>query len=168
MSTIATIWVKLGLNSADYNTGLDSAVSKAEKSSKSISTTMKDVGTSMMKTGGVMTAGLTVPLVGMGMNAMNAASDLEESMNAVNVVFGDSADIIKDFADNSASTIGVAASDYGQLSAELGSLLKNVGYSSVDAANETNILGQRAADMASIFNTDVTQALEAIQSGLKN
>jgi phage-related protein len=121
----------------------------------------------MMKVGGMMTVGVTLPLIGAATAATNWASDLEESANAVNVVFGDAAGIIKEYSDQSAEMVGMSSSDFNQLSAVTGAFLKNVGFDLQGAAEETINLGERASDMASIFNTDVSQAMNAIQSGLK-
>ena len=156
MSTVATLWVKLGLDSKGYSQGLQDAATKTQ-----------DVGKKMMGVGTAMTAGLTLPIVGAGFAAMNAASDLEESMNAVNVVYGESAAIIADYADTVATTAGLSKAEFAQLSAVTGAFLKNVGFDAEEAANQTIQLTERASDMASIFNTDVTTALSAIQSGLK-
>ena len=167
MSTIATIWVKLGLNSADYNTGLDSAVSKAEKSSKSISTTMKDVGTNMMKTGGVMTAGLTVPIVAMGMKTVDAASNLEQSIGGVNSVFDNAANTIFDFGKTSAESVGLSERSFNQLSTVSGALLQNLGFDSAGAADEMLKLADRGADVAATFGGPVEDVLLAVNSALK-
>ena len=156
MSTIATLFVKLGLDASGYSSGLDAASAK-----------MQNVGKSMMRVGGMMTAGLTLPIVGAGAAMVKAASDLEESANAVNVVYGDSAKIIEDYGKTVATTAGMATSDFNQIAATTGAFLKNVGFDLQGAAEETITLTERASDMASIFNTDVNQALQAILSGLK-
>jgi hypothetical protein len=99
--------------------------------------------------------------------AVNAASDLEQATGAVNIVFGDSANIIEKFGQTSATAVGLAESEFKQLSAVTGSFLQNLGFDADEAANQTIILTERASDMAAVFNTDVSQALKAIQSGLK-
>lgn len=129
--------------------------------------TLNKVGKGMRSAGTVMTAGLTAPLLAAGVASVDAASDLEESMNAVNVVFEDAADIILKYSENSAEAVGLSSAKFNQLSAVTGAFLTNLGYDSEQAANKTIELTERASDMASVFNTDVSQALEAIQSGLK-
>lgn len=99
--------------------------------------------------------------------SVSAASDLEESINAVNVTFGESADKILEFGDNAAKSVGLAKSEFNQLATPLGSILKNAGFSLDETADKTITLTQRAADMASVFNTDVSDALGAIQAGLR-
>jgi hypothetical protein len=159
MATAATITAKLKLDSADFNDGVE----KAKQKAGSLSGKLDKAGKSMMKAGGIATAGLTVPIVaGLGM-ATNAASDLEEATNAMNVVFGDASGILEDYS----QTVGLAQSEFKQLGAVTGSFLQNLGFDADQAAQETIKLTERAADMASVFNTDVDQALEAIQSGLK-
>jgi hypothetical protein len=163
MATAATIAARLILDQSDYDAGLTSAGKKA----KTFQQQMKDVGSSMTRVGGIMTAAVTIPVVA-GFNSMaNAASDLTESANAVNVVFEDAAGVIHEFGKTAATEVGLAESEFNQLAAVTGAFLTNLGYDQAAAADETLKLTNRAADMASIFNTDVSQALEAIQSGLK-
>ena len=49
----------------------------------------------------------------------------------------------------------------------LGAMLKNSGLAMDDVADHTIKLTERAADMASVFNVDVSEALTAIQAGLR-
>ena len=106
-------------------------------------------------------------IVDFGKAAVDAASDLEESVNAVTVVFGDAAGIILDFSDDAASAVGLAASEFNQLATGVGSLLRNYGFAANEAAAETINLTTRAADMASVFNTDVSDALGAIEAAIR-
>jgi len=128
---------------------------------------LKSVGESMTKTGAVMTGALTVPIVaGFGASVM-AASDLGESVSAVQTVFGDASDTIYEFGQTSATAVGLSEQQFNALSLVTGSFLQNLGYDAAEAAQETVKLTERASDMAAVFNTDVDQALMAIQSGLK-
>jgi len=108
-----------------------------------------------------------VGLVAGATKAVSAASNLAESTNAVNVVFGKSADTITDFGKTAADAAGLSRREFQELAVGTGSLLVNFGYSTQDAADATVTLGQRAADMASVFNTDVGTALEAVNAGLR-
>lgn len=106
--------------------------------------------------------------IGVGAAAsVKAASDLGETMNAVNKVFGDGAKIITDFGEGSAESIGLSQRAFQELATSTGSLLTNMGQGTKEAANNTTELAQRAADMASVFNTDVGSALEAINAGFR-
>lgn len=100
-------------------------------------------------------------------DAINNASNLGESVNAVNVVFGNGADKILKFGEDAAKSVGLAASEFNQLSTVTGALLKDTGLSMEDVAGKTIDLTKRAADMASVFNTDVTDALSAINQAIR-
>ena len=162
-TSAATIAAKLTLDTRDYNNGL----SDAEKKSQSFSKKLGSVGQTLTKVGGIMTASLTLPIVAGFGKMIDAASDMEQAAGAVNTVFGQSAYIIEDFGRRSATAVGLAESDFNQLAAVTGSFLQNLGYDADSAAQETLVLTERASDMAAVFNTDVSQALQAIQSGLK-
>lgn len=98
---------------------------------------------------------------------VTSASNLAEATNAANVVFKDGAGIIDAYGKNSARSVGLAESAFKQMSATTGSLLTGLGFDTQDAANETIGLTERAADLASVFNTDVSDSLFAIQAGLR-
>lgn len=100
-------------------------------------------------------------------DSIAAASNLEESMNAVNKVFGESAEVINNFGQVSANAVGLSTREFNQLATVTGSMLTNLGFNAKQAGQETITLTQRAADMASVFNTDVGTALDAINSALK-
>lgn len=113
-----------------------------------------------------MTAAAGV-LAGGLISSIKAASDLGESMNAVEKVFGSSAEVINNFGRVSANAVGLSTREFNQLATVTGSMLTNLGFNAKAAGQETITLTQRAADMASVFNTDVGTALEAINSALK-
>lgn len=115
--------------------------------------------------GGIAAVGAGVALI--ASKAIPAASNLNEAMNAVNVVFGDSSQEIIDWGSKAASQAGLAQSAFFQMSAQTGAMLQNLGLDQASAAEESINLAKRAADMASIFNTDVNDALAAIQAGLR-
>jgi len=118
--------------------------------------------------GATLVATFGVRAVGAGLkSAVDSFSALNESINAVNVVFGQAAPKIFAFGETVAKSAGLARSEFQQMSTVLGSALLNVGFSADEVADKTIELTQRAADMASVFNTDVAQALGAIQSALR-
>ena len=96
-----------------------------------------------------------------------AASDLDESVNAVNKVFGTSASAITAWGKANATSFGLSQRAFQQLATPLGAGLRNAGLSMKDTERFTIDLTKRAADMASVFNVDVEDALAAIQSGLR-
>lgn len=120
--------------------------------------------------GGLAAFGITQAvqgLVGEFGRAVDASINLSESANAVNVVFEEGAQTIRDFASAAAGAAGLSTAAAQQLVVPIGSLLRNFGFDAQEAADATVILTQRAADLASVFNTDVTESLTAIQAALR-
>jgi hypothetical protein len=117
--------------------------------------------------GGRLSLMVTAPIVAAGGAAVRAASDLEESLNAVNVVFGDSAGEITAWGENAATQAGLAQSEFNAAAVRLGASLKNAGIPLDEVAGSTINLTQRAADLASVFGGDVNEALGAIASALR-
>lgn len=131
----------------------------------SIGKTAAGVGVGIIGAGGIEQAASTI--LRFASSATRAASDLKESVNAVNVVFREAAPIIHEWGQTAATSAGLSQRAFNQLAAPLGSMLKNAGFTIGEVANKTIELTQRAADMASVFNTDVESALVAIQAALR-
>ncbi|HEX6968887.1 MAG TPA: hypothetical protein VF174_08795 [Micromonosporaceae bacterium] len=100
-------------------------------------------------------------------STVKAASDLGESINAVQKTFGEASGAIENFGKTSAEQVGLSTRAFNQMATPLGAILKNQGLDIRSVATETINLTKRAADMASVFNTDVNEALFAIQAGLR-
>jgi hypothetical protein len=96
-----------------------------------------------------------------------ASSNLGESINAVQKIFKGSSDQILQWGKDNAASFGLSRRAFNELATPLGALLKNAGLSLNTVTTDTIELTKRAADMASVFNTDVSDALMAIQAGLR-
>jgi len=101
------------------------------------------------------------------MKAAQAASALEQSTGGVEAVFKSSADQIKKWADQAATSIGLSKSQYQDLATLIGSQLKNAGVAMDDLAPSTNRLIQQGADLAAMFGGTTAQAVESISAALK-
>lgn len=104
---------------------------------------------------------------GLIQQSVKAASDLGESVNAVNKVFDSASEKVQQWGRDNANAIGLSTRAFNQMATPLGSMLKNQGLNLDQVTQHTIKLTERAADMASVFNTDVTDALVAIQAGLR-
>ena len=117
--------------------------------------------------GNKLTLGLTAPLTALGGVAVKAASDLGESLNAINVVFGDASDTINNFGEITASAVGLSQQSFNELATVTGTLLKTTGQDIDTVAESTIELTKRAADVASVFNEDVNVTLEAFNAAIR-
>ena len=109
-----------------------------------------------------MSAGAAV----MGKQFIDAASDLQESMSKVNVVFGDSAKDVQAFAKQSAASLGISQQKALEAAGTYGNLIKAFGLTNEQATDMSVNMVQLAADLASFNNTSVDDALLALRSGL--
>lgn len=153
---VSELIYKLIADETELAKGLKAAQAQAEASAKKFT-----------EVGKKLTLGLTVPIVGAGAAMIKLASDTGESLNAASVVFKESTKVIEEWGKNAAEQAGLTSAEFYQSSAVIGAGLINAGASADTAADQTIELTKRAADMASIFNTDVNDALLALQSGLR-
>lgn len=145
---------------------VDAFWKKVEKSWKDISKWAEDNRKSfenMRNYGAIAFAGL----VAAQWKFLADAVELGESVNAVEVVFGEAAWKIKEFGETAATTAGLAEADFYQMATLTGALLKDTWISFEELGDKTNTLTQRAADMASVFNTSVPDAMNAINAALR-
>src|SRR5262245_40014852 len=106
-------------------------------------------------------------ITALGAGAASAASDVEQSMGAVETVFKDNADTVKAWSRSSSKDVGLAQSDYAQMAAVVGSQLKGMGVPLDDVAGQTNDLIKLSADLAATYGGDTAQAVEAVSSLLR-
>jgi phage-related protein len=124
----------------------------------------KQAGNYAKAIGGVVAAGAAISF---GKDIANAASEQEQSIGALNSVFGELSGTMNEFGKTTAENMGLSRAEFSQMAALTGSLLKGAGVPLDVTAEKTKELTGRAADMAAMFGGDATQAMEAITSALK-
>lgn len=100
-------------------------------------------------------------------DSITAASELEQSVGALDAVFGELGDEVASFGETADQSVGLAASQFNQLASVLGSQLQTFGFSVEEAARETQNLITLSSDLAATFGGPVAQAVEAISSLLR-
>lgn len=99
-------------------------------------------------------------------DSITAASDLGESINAVNVSYGDAADGILALSQGSASALGISSEAFNAIATQFSAFATNIAGEGGDVVGFIDDLSMRGADFASVFNLDVDEALRIFQSGL--
>lgn len=155
MATIARLGVQLGMNNDDFNNKV--------KSSRSV---IKGLGNSLASIGMNLSTKLTLPIAGIGIAAIKAGSDLNESLSAVNTVFGASAKKIAATQGSVAQALNISRQEALDAAAQFGALYKGAGFASNTMAEFANQSLSAAADLSSFYNVPVPEALAAIRSGL--
>jgi hypothetical protein len=98
--------------------------------------------------------------------AVGAASDVQESVNAVNVAFGQSAAGILKFGETAATSLGTSQVAFNNAAVRFSAFADRIVGSGNDASKFIADISVRASDFASVFNIEVAEALGVFQSGL--
>lgn len=99
-------------------------------------------------------------------NAIDAASNLNETLSKSNVVFGQSATVVSDWGDTAAKSFGLSKQAAVEAAASFGNLFSGFGLTSGQAAGMSENIVQLASDLASFNNIGTDEALQKIRSGL--
>ena len=135
--------------------GFERAMKKAQKNLKKFGRDMNRVGTNLSTT-------LTLPILGVAAASVKMASDMEESINKVNVAFGDSSKQVQDFSDTTLEAFGIAKADALEMAALFGDMGTALGFSQSEAATMSQTLVGLAGDLASFKNIGVGEAQTAL------
>lgn len=162
MSTIAKLMVSLGLSSKDFGIGLTDAEKRSSSAGDKIGKALMGagklavVGLAAAATGVVALAAATVP----------AASNLNETVSKIGVVFGDSADKVLEFGNTSASALGMSTNAALTAVGTYGNLFRSMGMTDTASADMSTNLVKLASDLASFNNMANTDVLEKLRAGL--
>jgi hypothetical protein len=154
MATVATLVAKLEADVKGFEKGMRQAEGRLddlEGSTRAADASTQGLGSKLGAVAGkAVIAGAAIGGVAMvGYDMVSSFSDLEESINAVNVQFGDGADTILAFGETAAESVGLSNSAFNQLSVVTGATLSSFITDEQEAADATIKLTERAADMAS-------------------
>lgn len=105
-------------------------------------------------------------LLDLGKDALEAASDLAEVQNVVDVTFGDNANQIEKWAKNAGTQFGLTETQAKKFTSTMGAMLKSSGMSGQQIVDVSTDLAGLAADMASFYNLDFEEAFSKIRSGI--
>lgn len=98
------------------------------------------------------------------LGTIDIASDLNESVNAVRVSYGDAADAILALGEDSARSFGLSKRNLNSFAVQFSGFARTIRGSDVGGFIEELIT--RGSDFASVYNLEVADALALFQSGL--
>lgn len=161
MSTTLKLLSRLGIDTSEYDAGMQKAGEKAGSFDKMLR------GLSIAGGGMLATAGASVMAFGGFMaTTIGPASDLNETITKNEVVFGKAADQILAWGENSATALGMSQQAALSATGTFGNLFRTVGLDADASADMSMSLVGLAADLASFNNMDPTEVLTKLQSGL--
>jgi hypothetical protein len=144
---------------------LDSLRTDADKTSGKFG----DMSKMAKVAGAAIAAGLAVgaaAAVSFTKDAVMAASNLAESQSKVGVVFGQQAQLVQNWAKNSALAFGQTEQQALEAAGTYGNLFQAFGLTQTAAREMSMTMVELAADLASFNNTSIDDAIEALRSGL--
>jgi phage-related protein len=97
---------------------------------------------------------------------INAASDLNESLNKSSVVFGAAAGAVEDFSKTAATALGMSQQKALEATGSFGNLFVSMGLGAAPASDMSMNLVALAGDLASFNNIKPEEALEKLRSGI--
>lgn len=116
--------------------------------------------------GALSAAGVVSIMAKWGKAAIDAASDLSEVQNVVDVTFGESSGRIDAWSKQAGKAYGLTEKQAKQYTATIGAMLKSQGMADSEIVKTSTDLAGLAADMASFYNLDFDTAFQKIRSGI--
>ena len=169
-SSIPPVLVQLVADVSQLKAGMAQAQASLkglDKSAKTASTGMTNLMSTVKKVGatlGIAFAGAQVAKF--AKDSVMAASDMEESLSKVRVVFGEGAAEVEKFGASAAQNLGISNQKALEAAGTYGNLFQAFGLGQGEAQTMSTSLVQLAADMASFNNTSIDDAILALRSGL--
>ncbi len=123
---------------------------------------------SLKKGLGALGAAVSVGAVGVFLErSVNAASELVESINVLNITIGkENAKAVQAFAKNFSAATGRAQKDLVTFSSGFAAILQSTLGDDKLSTEFSNKLTEIGVDLASVFNTSDARAVEAVKSGI--
>lgn len=150
------------------SSGLKKALDDTDSRLKKFQDKAKEVGDKLQTVGKNLTTKLTLPIVGLGAVAFNAAADLEDAMGAADQIYGKAAENVKNWAKKLPSYYGVATGEGLQYANIMGTMLMNIGGQTEEAAGKTaGTLVELAGDLTAMYGGSTQDAINALTGALK-
>ena len=143
------------------------SLTKADKHTKSFSSNVGKYSKAMAKSfalAGVAAAGFAVKI---GLDAVQAASDLNEEVSKTEVIFGDVSKDIKAFAKTADMALGLSQKEALAAASTFATFGKAAGLTGQPLAKFSKSATTLASDLASFYNTNADEAITAIGAALR-
>ncbi len=161
----------------NFDSGMNKYMSAIEKANSQTASTASGIGSAFSSIGGTVTSvmgGLVVgamskaasAVAGFLPGAINAASDLNETVSKVGVVFGKNSEQVLAWGKNAATAFGLSQSQALAAAGTFGNLFVSMGMAAPQSAKMSEGLVQLAGDLASFNNLDPGEVLEKLRAGV--
>jgi hypothetical protein len=134
-----------------------------DKAIKNATTKLDRFSRNANRLGNQLSTNLTLPILAVGAGAIKLASDFEESLNKVNVSFGESSKEVQTFAKTTIDNFGIAEGSALEMASLFGDLSTSIGFTQKSAADMSVELVGLAGDLASFKNVQIDVAQTALK-----
>lgn len=138
----------------------------AGKAIEEYGTKIQNLGNKIDSVGNKLTTRLTLPLVALGVAGVKSAASQEAAMQQVELIYGDAADAIKNFAENTAISYNMSTSDAYKYSQIYGNLIQSITDDEEENALYTQQLLKASSVIASATGRTMEDVMDRIRSGL--
>lgn len=175
LNELSTAEKKTGDNAAESGreiATMGKAADTAGKQSNTFKNILGGLGAALKATVAVAAAAAAAigliagALIGMAASTIKPASDLNETISKVGVVFGEAAPVVVAFGEQAATSLGMSENAALAAAGTYGNLFRAIGLSSDKSADMSVNLVKLAGDLASFNNIPVDVALEKLRAGL--
>lgn len=127
-----------------------------------VATKLDSLGTKFTKFGKDMFVKATLPITLLAGSFIKAASDYSESINKVDVAFGNASQTVKDFAISAGKNFGIDRGTALDMAAMFGDMSTSMGLSQKKSAELSTSLVGLAGDLASFKNLNISEVQTAL------
>ena len=167
---LADVLLYLGATDDKLKADLRSAENLTDRWGQAVSGRLNDVMRGAFERVGQMATNLVIngarATGALIVDSVDAAGDLSESINKVNVVFDTSADTIQKWSENASTALGQSRQQALEAVGTFGNLFDSMGITSEKTAEMSTSLVELASDLASFNNIDPGIALEKLRAGV--
>ena len=157
-------WIKVAPDMRGFASGTEAG---AKKYGATAGSRFTDGFKRALKVGAVVGGALAVAGAGKFLKeSIREASDLGESINAVEVTFGKAAGGILKLGKSAATSVGLSKSQFNGLAVQFSAFATTIAGKGGNVTGAMKDLTTRGADFASVMNLDVNEAMGLFQSGL--
>lgn len=149
-------------NTSDSVEKAESKFTKFSKGLSSISTKISNFGSKLGDVGKSLSTKVTLPIVALGTASVKFASDLNESLNKVEVAFGNNANEVTAWSDTTLEKFGIAKGTALDMASTFGDMGTSMGLTTGEASSMATSLSGLAGDLSSFKNIGIDQAVTAL------
>lgn len=158
-----------GNNDGTVLIGVDFDFDKADTSAKRITNSLGGVESKLKSIAKLAAAAFSIKvLADLGKQAIELASDIEETQNVVETAFGDLTYMVEDFADTAIEKLGLSRLAAKQMASTYMAMGKGIGVADQASAEMAINATARAADIMSFYNLSADRAntmMKAVWTG---